>query len=273
MKKIQLLLIICFAIVMFLPKLSAQAPSNNDEMLDSLSFDLDELKEEKAPYFGIGGGFIGSVGFLDYNKINDKIEQSLSLDKLSGPIFLTGGQAFTAIGIIPNLRVGFISLGGSKESKKDNLDIGNNISVNRNFKYSVNYTGFSLDYAILQLKPIVVLFGANFGWGSLKMESYQTRGDYDWVSMDTQNDENFYFQEAEAVFSFVQPNLSFEWAFSPFTCLRANFAYNYSFAFSGDWEWKMNRTAKMVNVPTDINASGFSAHIGLFVGIFTPGLF
>lgn len=250
---------------------------SQDEEIDDLTFEVTPLQEEKPPYFSVAGGYMGTIVFLNFDELN-KTAKGLALEELSSPIYMSGVQGFSAIGIIPNLRLGFQGMGGWRLVESDVKipknpiavpPLNDSITVKRSFEYAVSYNGISIDYGIILFKSLAIVPGITVGWGDVTLESFQTKNDIDWNNYGNENNfETDYFKRAKAVFSYVQPNLNIEYALTPFFMFRFNAGYFYSFALTGDWDWKYNRSASMKNTPSDINASGLSVQFGLFLGLF-----
>lgn len=236
---------------------------SQDDRLDELEFESVTIKEEKPPYFAIGGGYTGTFIFLNFDELNKKLsEQTYSFpkDAFSSPIFLSGVQGFTAIGIIPNVRLGFLGMGGSKTvEKKDTV-----INLNKSVEYSLSFQGISIDYGIILMKSLALIPSITFGWGTRTIEVYQAPSEISWDRFEAIGDINKFLNRAEGNFYFVQPNVNFEYALTPFFMIRANAGYALSFG----GEWTFNRTSKLINVPSKIDANGFTVQLGLFLGLF-----
>jgi hypothetical protein len=63
---------------------------------------------------------------------------------------------------------------------------------------------------------------------------------------------------------FAMPNLNVEYAFTLVSMVRLNVGYNLSFM----QDWRADNASTLTGVPTSINASGLTAQVGLFVGLF-----
>lgn len=238
-----------------------------DEFIDDLTFEPAELQEGQTRYFAISGGYTGTFFFANFDDLNTHLlDMGFGLDEFEAPIYLNGVQGFTGIGIIPNIRVGFFGATGSK-IQKTNIDI-DGAKLERGLEYSLSLTGFNVDYGYVPIKSLAILPGINVGWGGLTLESYQGAKEYDWKDFNTKVDSLNFMNRAKTTFSFIQPSLSIEWTLTPYFMIRGNVAYNYSFALTGDWEWEMNKYSNLTNVPNAINANGFSAQFGLFLGLF-----
>ena len=253
---LKLLVILCF--VFFNGNVFSQ-----DDRLDELEFESATIKEEKPPYFAIGGGYTGTFIFLNFDELNKKLlEQTFSFSEeaFSAPVFLSGVQGFTAIGIIPNVRLGFLGMGGSKTVEKyDSV-----IKLNKYVDYSLSFQGISIDYGIILMKSLALIPGITFGWGKRTIEVYQAPAEISWDDFKAIGEIQNFLNRAEGNFYFVQPNLNFEYALTPFFMIRANAGY--ALTFGG--EWTFNRTAKLTNVPDKIDANGFTVQFGLFLGLF-----
>ncbi len=234
-----------------------------DDRLDELEFESATIKEEKPPYFAIGGGYTGTFIFTNFTELNKKLLEptfNFSQDALTAPIFLSGVQGFTAIGIIPNVRLGFLGMGGSKTvEKKDSL-----INLNKHVEYSMSFQGVSIDYGIILMKSLALIPGITFGWGTRTIEVYQAPSEISWDKFNAIANLNNFLNRAEGNFYFLQPNINFEYALTPFFMIRANAGYALSFG----GEWKFNRTANLTGVPKKIDANGFTVQLGLFLGLF-----
>lgn len=256
--KVNLLLLTIFCFLIFTYNAFSQ-----DDRLDELEFESATINEEKPPYFAIGGGYTGTFIFTNFDELNKKLlEQTFrfSEDALSAPIFLSGVQGFTAIGIIPNVRLGFLGMGGSKRvEKRDTI-----INLNKNVEYSLSFQGVFIDYGFILMKSLALIPGITFGWGNRTIEVYQAPAEISWDQFEAIGDINKFLNRAEGNFYFVQPNINFEYALTPFFMIRANVGYSLSFG----GEWTFNQTSKLSNVPDKIDANGLTLQLGLFLGLF-----
>jgi hypothetical protein len=245
----------------FLVLLSGTVVYAQDKQLDSLdlSFESTPVKEEAVPYFAIAGGFVSNFFFANFNDLNAQLSsKNFGVDNLKGSVFMAGGEGFTAIGIIPNLRIGFFGMGGSKTSIKSFGD------TTKSVDFDVSFNGVSFDYAIVPLKKLAILPGVNLGWGRVTIENNQTIGSVDWPNFNPAGSQNLYLNRIEANMWLVQPHLDIEYAVTPFFAIRVNGGYSASFMGS----WKYNNSGSIEHVPTGINGSGLYAGFGVFLGLF-----
>jgi hypothetical protein len=241
---------------------------SQDDMLDSLdlSFESTPIKEEKIPYFAIAGGFTGTFFFANFDEMKSLVEANFPslIDETpegSVSIFMPGAEGFTAIGIIPNMRLGFFGAGGSKIIKAVVAD------TTRSIDYSVSFNGLSFDYAFVPTRRLAILAGVNLGWGTLAIEYYRTTSNYQWNQFGENVNPNNFMSRAEAGFWLIQPHLNIEFAVTPFIALRGSAGYSVS--LMNEWKFNQNSNFSDGNKPPDkLNASGLYAQFGLFIGLF-----
>ncbi len=226
---------------------------------DNLNFQFEEseLQEMKPQYFGLGGGYLGSFSFVKLDDIKGMVLND-GLDEIKSPIFLSGAEGFTAIGIIPNIRIGFFGYSGSKVTERTIGDSTKGVS------YELEYMGFAVDYGFILFKSFALLPGFNLGWSGINIERYLNRKEFDWNELNTNGSSNRYFFKIDGKFWFVEPKLSIEYAVTPFLMVRA--ALGYPVAISKDW--KLNRNESLLNVPSSLNTTGLKVQLGIFVGLF-----
>jgi len=230
-----------------------------DDKLDKLSFEDSPLLDEKPPYFAVGGGFLGTFLFTNFDELNNTAT-SFGVGEFKSPIFLTGAQGFTAIGVIPNIRLGVLSVGGKATSQKDTTVAI--VPVTRTMEYSTSLTGFTVDYAIQPFKHFAVIPGVMFGLGTVAVERSQTTPTR--IFNDPLPSTDNYFHRLDASITVLEPNLNIEYAITQFSMFRLNVGYMMSFV--GDW--KADRQTVVTGVPDKINSSGFVFQFGVFVGLF-----
>ena len=240
---------------------------SQDDMLDSLdlSFESSPMKEDKIPYFAIAGGFTGTFFFANFNEIDKMIESnfpSFGNERFKGSnIFMPGAEGFTAIGIIPNMRLGFFGAGGSKTIKAVNAD------TTRSIDYSVSFNGISFDYAYVPTRRLAILVGVNLGWGTMAIEYFRTTSKYNWNQFNENSNPDNFMSKTDAGYWLVQPHLNIEFALTPFIALRGSAGYSVS--LMNEWKFNKNSAFSESNKPPDkLNASGLYAQFGLFLGLF-----
>jgi hypothetical protein len=239
-----------------------------DDRLDELSFDEEQLKEEVVPYFAIGVGPVFNFALPSTTDVNARAA-ALGLSDMKAPLIQVGAEIFAAIGVLPNVRLGFSWVSGSLSSSSDGLTIGtSSVSVKRTITYGITSRAFHLDYAIVPMKSLAILPGVGLGWGEQSIETYQSVSNLSWT--DLTNDEAFApapnaFTRLQQNTLYVLPRLNIEYAVTPFLNLRAQAAY--TLLLSGS-DWIANNNATVSNVPSGISVNGLSFQVGILVGLF-----
>lgn len=253
-----------FSIAFVLAVVSFTSITAQDDKIDGLAFDSEPLREEKAPYFAIAGGYTGSFFYANFEDLNSLIKNGTfnMSEGFSAPIYMSGVQGFTGIVIVPNMRAGFHSQSGSlKMEKAFNIE---GADYKRTVDYAVSMNGITIDYAITIAKSLAIIPGVTAGWGNLSLETYQAPSELDWSNFQPNSDGKTFLQRAEAGFWLVQPNLNIEFALTNFFMLRANAGYSLSIMR----DWKMNKSSTLKNVPEKINGNGLHLQFGIFLGLF-----
>lgn len=228
--------------------------------LDSLNLQFEEATTnfESIPYFGLGGGYIGTFSFCNFDEIN-KLHKAFDIGNVSSPLFLSGAEGFTAIPFIKNFRIGFSGISGSKknETTKDTFTIGSQTKF--------QFTGFRFDYGIVPMKSLALLLGAKLGWSTLTLEFYKSTKNLEWNQIiNSANDPNYHFLRINGNFWFIEPSFNIEFAATTFLMVRGGIAYTFTLSP----EWKCNEISSLNNVPSKLKADGFQIVLGLFIGLF-----
>jgi hypothetical protein len=231
-----------------------------DSQLKDFTFEDVPTEEAKPPYFAAAGGFLVMPMFQDLAAVNQTVGAILPGASFNAPLWLFGGQGFVAIGIVPNLRLGVFSAAGSLTNT---AEVG---SVSKRAEYGISMTGFSVDYAFMPAKGLALLPGVNLGFGTVSFEASQSSGMRSFGQTFPPAAQSGNFRSSiSANHFFVQPTFNIEYAFSLLTMVRLNAGYSLSFVS----DWRVDRLAPISNVPASFNASGLTAQIGIFVGIFS----
>ncbi len=240
-------------------------PANaQDDELDNLNFDTEPLQQEPPPYFGIGGGYLATFHFANFDDLNTFLSNNnFQVPEFEAPVFLSGAHGFTGIPWIPNLRVGFYGMSGvaSSEAKAT----VNNADLDRTVDYTLVFTGFSVDYGIVLFKSVAVLPGIGLGWSNLQIDTYQGPVDIEWGNITPGQVGDSFFHTMERSAYYIQPNIDIEFALQDFLMIKLNGGYTLNFAES---DWQFNNISNLNGVPDGINKNGPYAQIGLYIGLF-----
>ncbi len=251
------MLLICNSINLF----------SQDEQLDEFSFDSEPLQTESIPYFAIAGGATVNFSFFNYDEINKHLTTNFPVSDISpnfeGSMLQIGGEGFTGLVYIQDMRVAFFSYAG----KKDNgtTVAFNGVDYKRQFDYSTGLWGLSLDYAFVPFKRFAILPGVSFAKGYLSINSYQSKSNFDWNNFKPEvGDQNVWRNELEASYWVVKPQVNLEYAITNFLMFRVGIGYSSTFAY----DWKFNKSATVDNMPDGINSNGLQIQSGIFLGLF-----
>lgn len=233
---------------------------------DDYDFSEIPVEEEEIPYIGVGGGYQLQMVLLNLDDLNN-LSTSLGLDKFEGGLFMHGGGGWTAIGIIPNVRLGVFGGGGSKEVT-DELMLGQ-VSHKRSLQFSNGFTAALIDYAFTPAGRFTIAPGLMIGGGSTTVEYTQTRQDvtftglFDSLAVNAPGSGNRQASMTRSYVHFV-PMVNLEYPLTQFILLRVGGGYSMSFGGT----WSDRHGTDIPNVPDKLTADGPTLQVGLFLGLF-----
>lgn len=230
-----------------------------DDRLNELNFDEEPLPEETVAYSAIGIGPSINLFMPNVDDIN-ALAQRQGLDNMDSPLILAGAEFFTAIGVIPNARVGFSWLTGSVGSTKSIPGPGGTATT-LSIEYAISTRALHVEYAIVPASKLAILPGLGFVWGYSTITSSENSGTYDWNS--TANTTSRKVLEQSSLC--LMPRLSIEYAVTPYLDIRLQAAYAAQISAS---DWTANTNSPAINVPASIGVNGLNAQLGIFVGLF-----
>lgn len=235
------------------------AHSKQDDRLDEFSFESSELKHETTPYFAIAGGATFTFQFANFDALNQHlVDNGFSVGEFSGQANLWGGEGFTGVVYVPNMRVGFFSYGGSQ------IKSFSNAGITREVEYKLGLSGLSIEYAIVPIKSFAIVPGVSLGRGDLSISTYEAPSESNWADYKPLPGANNHMNVISTDYWSVKPNLHLEYALTNFLMFRGSVSYNLTFGNS----WKQNNLSTLNNVPDELNANAFQIQAGIFVGLF-----
>jgi hypothetical protein len=253
------ILLILTNIVLQSPNIKAQ-----DDEFENYAFD--DNKKEKHPYFALGIGANLCFSFMNYEEINKKmvIPDKLNFD---GPIIGYKIDFCTAMSpLVNNMRVGVSYYWGNQVKEQSIFAPPNEeLGINFNRKLSVNNLSIHSDYGFVPVKSLAVLPGIGLNFGTMALEYYETSLPQDWNN----NNNTYYGENLKYSYIAIEPKINIEYAITGFLMLRA--AGSYVFAFDSPFVsnvWTINGNNKYSGVPKSVKPQGFSASIGLYIGLF-----
>jgi hypothetical protein len=235
---------------------------SQDERLDELPFEEEDIVDDGArPYGAVAGGFVANFTFVDFDDLNSKLGD-LGFGEFSGPLITIGGQGFTVLPWIPNVRIGVMGVSGSALTDEITDD---NTGISSQAEYTVGYTGLAIDYGYVLTDGLALLGGVTIGYGNQEFAIYNART-IDWDGVTTAAPQtNEGIQKFDQDMIMLQPQVNIEWAFTNLFMFRAGASYNLNFGTADDWNY--NNIGTVENMP-EISPNGFNLHAGLFIGLF-----
>lgn len=234
-----------------------------DDRIDDFSFDQEPLQSESSPYFALGGGVSINFGLMNYDEVNKALNLFIPGKAFDGNLTQIGGEGFTGLIYINNLRATFFSYGGSKsESMTETKD---SKIYTKKFEFSSGMWGVSFDYAIVPTKKLAILPGIGIGRSSITMDAYQSENSFQWGDYKPDfNNPNVFRHQIEGTYWNLKPQINIEYALASFMMIRAGVSYNFGFGY----DWKYNKEAEAIGISDDLNANGLSIQTGIFFGLF-----
>jgi len=237
--------------------LHAQNPGDDPYNFDDIPSD-----QVRSFYYGLGGGYLGSLLVVNYDGVNE-LGSSLSVPEISGPLLLNGGGGFLPVFFIdPHIRLGFYGMGGSKKVTTD-LTVGGE-GVTRSLDFSQTLAAAQIDYAIRLSGTLTLVPGTMIGASTLDLEVTQSRrsGTARGVLFPDSGGAGFN-AHLTSTRIFYYPAVNVEWA--PVKVLMLRLGGGYAGTFDADW--KDNNTTVVGDMPK-IGTNGPVLQFGLFVGLF-----
>lgn len=235
---------------------------------DDFNFDDIPVDDQKTPYIGVGGGMITHVNMINTTEL-DVVATNLGLPKFdSKNLIMFGGGGFTAIGIIPNLRLGVYAAGGSLSTQSE-LTLGSETYL-RDLTLHTGYTAAGIDYAIGLTKSFNIFPGLLIGISNDKLTLSQTKkagSVFNQVMDSSVFSGNANFNRVSQLTTsrfMINPQLNFEYNVAQFVMLRAGAGYKLTF----DSDWLDANKTVVSGLSKDINTNGLTIQVGLFIGLF-----
>jgi len=229
---------------------------------ERFSFDDIPVDDARQYYVAVGGGYLGMLGFMNFDKLNE-IGDRFGLPPFEGQLFLNGGGGLISLLIVPNVRLGVYGLGGSRVIQSDvTLPEG---KFRRSLRFGTSMTGAQFDYAIRLFRSVTILPGIMLGAGTYNLEYTQSQADSVGFNQIFGTDPGL--NRSSRISSshfFYYPAVNLEWAITQFVMLRAGVGYRGTAAESN---WTDGSDTQVTGV-SDLNANGLTLQFGVFVGLF-----
>ncbi|MBL0174497.1 MAG: hypothetical protein IPP94_04375 [Ignavibacteria bacterium] len=206
---------------------------------------------------GFGGGVSGSWAFMNYAEFNTAISAQGFPAFSSDGMFLFGGHGYAYIIIVPNLRIGGMGAGGTRQSVSGATAANGNMYSST--RLTTSFGGVTLEY-VIPMRRIHIAIGGLIGGGSHTLTlTRASLDDLRWPLAGVHRDEL-----TQSYFAY-QPWLSLEWEMHPLATL----------ALTGGWsgaslgDWTLDGTHTISGMP-DFKLDRAFVRLGLTVGFFLP---
>jgi hypothetical protein len=222
---------------------------------------------KRAGSVKIGGavGFTQSLLFVNVDPINQVLRAQNLAEFSKDGLLMLGGQGYAYVILVPNLRIGYQSMGGRLKSKTL-YQASNTV---REVELAVGYSAGTVDYTIPILARIDVTAGIMLGGGEMDLKFARSYGHgQDWTSTwaefggDQAAEE--YSGKISGSFFVYQPSVNLEFAVFRWLGIRAGVSY---LGMAGG-DWKRDDKYDVYGVPDDVSGKGWMIHSGIFLGTF-----
>ena len=230
----------------------------------------DEEEPLPPPRHGGGAKIGGGVGFttgyllMDLDPLNKVLGSANAAPFDSKGIELYGGQGYGYIMVIPNLRVGYMNMGGTRRS----LSVQGS-ALRRYIDLSVGFSGASFDYVVPVVPRLDIAVGVLIGGGSVEIKMSQDDGlvkswENIWTDLGNAAPVQEYSRKLSGSFFVYQPSVNVEFALLRWLEFRAGASY---LGMAGS-DWKIDDRYDLVGVPDNVNGKGWMINGGIFIGTF-----
>jgi len=223
-------------------------------------------RRSRAVKIGAFGGFTPGWLSLDVKPINEFLAAGKGAPLDDNGVVLFGGAGAAYIMLVPNLRVGGMSMGGSIESTS--LDA---LGVRRDAKLHVAFGGVTVEYVIPLIEHLDLAFGAMLGAGGIDITLRQSNGAFnDWLTEQRYlgtglgGPTNNVTRKLTGSYFVWVPALNVEYAVLGWLGVRLGASYVGMSAPS----WQVDENYELLGVPSKVSGKGFMVNAGIFIGTF-----
>jgi hypothetical protein len=225
-------------------------------------------RRTKAPKVGLFAGYTPGLLFFSVSPVNEFLSGTGAEPMNDEAMFMQGGAGALYILVVPNMRVGFMGMGGVRSTTTANMTT----SVRQDVDVSISFGGFTFDYVWTVVPKLDVALGTMIGWGGMDLTlrkqlagSGQTwEGEKDLFTNWNATTGNVLTRNLSGSFFTLVPSVSLEYAISGWIGVRIGASYVAMMAPS----WSLDGEHDLVGVPSSVKGDGLMLHAGIFVGTF-----
>ena len=225
-------------------------------------------RRTKAPKVGLFAGYTPGLLFVNVTPVNEFLAGTGAAPFEDQGMFMQGGAGALYILVIPNVRVGFMAMGGGRTSTTVDIGTGNRQDVSLN----VSFGGFTFDYVWTIVPKLDVAVGTMIGWGGMDLtlrkqlpgEGQTWDREKDLFTNWNATTGNVLTRGLSGSFFTLIPALNVEYAISGWIGVRLGASYVAMIAPS----WTLDGEYDLAGVPSSVKGNGFMLNAGIFVGTF-----
>jgi len=230
-------------------------------------------RRTKAPKVGLFAGYTPGLLFVNVAPVNDFLAGTGAAPLSDDATFVQGGAGALYILVIPDVRVGFMAMGGGRTSSTVNVDT----KIRQDVTSNVSFGGFTFDYVWTILPKLDVSVGTMIGWGGMDL-TLRKQLPGEGQTWDREKDlfgkwpgtpgppvtGNVLTRELSGSFFTLIPAVNVEYAISGWVGVRLGASYVVMMAPS----WTLDGEYDLAGVPSSVKGNGFMINAGIFVGTF-----
>ena len=225
-------------------------------------------RRTKAPKVGLFAGYTPGLLFFSVSPVNDFLSGTGAAPMNDEAMFMQGGAGALYILVVPNLRVGFMAMGGVRNSTTTNIPTG----VRQDIDVNISFGGFTFDYVWTIVPKLDVAVGTMIGWGGMELTLRKQlpgpgqtwEGEKDLFTDWNTTTGNVLTRNLAGSFFTLIPALNVEYAISGWVGVRLGASYVLMMAPS----WTLDGEYDLAGVPGSVKGNGFMLNAGIFVGTF-----
>ncbi len=225
-------------------------------------------RRTKAPKVGLFAGYTPGMLFFDVAPINQFLSGTGAAPMNDEAMFMQGGAGALYILVVPNVRVGFMAMGGSRTSTTVNADT----KIRQDVDVNISFGGFTFEYVWTIVPKLDVAVGTMIGWGGMGLtlrkqlpgEGQTWDREKDLFTNWNATTGNVLTRSLTGSFFTLIPALNVEYALSGWIGVRLGASYVAMLAPS----WSLDGDYDLAGVPGSVKGNGLMLQAGIFVGTF-----
>lgn len=254
----------CLTFSAFIPAFAQDdggGTDQDDEFLNGFDYENAEQAGGLKPYRILGIGYNANFLLNDLDDFNKLVNSKLGMDDIKTPMFLNSYDFIFSLAPMKNFYFGISRAIGSKSVDKQMT--GDLANYKRYLKYGISFTDFELGWSYVPVKRLAIQPAVNIGLTNLNIENYQTVKSIEYNDFFSNSDVNQYYHKMNAYFFTLEPHLGIQYKLAANFMIRGTAGYRINMSP----DWKLNYETDIKNAPDGHKPNGFTARVGLYIGI------